>query len=109
MFADPVFHAMKGFEASEKDKIGKAYSSFCALTSIKSPEEKWDCQWQFGNCISEVITSQFSELETSWAVGERQRGKADLIRSSECISERPRGAFSIVKLPFMEVHSPNPF
>lgn len=94
MFADPVFHAMKGFEASEKDKIGKAYSSFCALTSIKSPEEKCDWQWQFGNYISKVITSQSSELETSGLWGRKKGEKLTGLGPQNAYQKDPGGFFN---------------
>lgn len=84
----------EGFEASEKDKIGKANSSFCALTSIKSPEEKCDWQWQFGNYISKVITSQSSELETSGLRGRKRGEKLTGLGPQNAYQKGPGGFFN---------------
>lgn len=70
-----------------------------------------DWQWEFGNYLLKVLTSQFSELEVS-GVGSGEEGggrggdrggtegdirrtgrrvEADWSRPSECMLERPRG------------------
>lgn len=77
-------------------------------------KKKCDWQWEFGNYLLKVLTSQFSELEVlGWGVGKRvggeegtegdwggheggirgtgRRAEADRSRPSECMSERPRG------------------
>lgn len=59
------------------------------------------CQWQFGSYVLKVLTSQFSELETSWGEGRSGGEKLSLSQSSECVSERPRGDFSASGLPPM--------
>lgn len=97
MFADRLFCAGKGLEEFEKDKIEKAYSS----QLLKAKKKNVDSPRQFGNYTLKVITSQFSELDTSPGAREKYGG-GWLVQVIKMHLRKTQGAFSTTELSLIE-------